>query len=493
MSAVELHETIDGNGLIVNYTTYKAKKEEIAQLKKENAELKQENEELKKKQEYIEKVIDEIEDMKSHMTDKDLFESMSLVNTMKLLIQQYNVAKYVTDYIRKELDNIPQDVMAVYGIDEHTLNGLRLQRVGSQLDYIFRIYKQAARAYVDTLKNDDSTDPPQVTDPPQDTDQKECEDVRTISIKSTFIPGNHIMRQNWKVSALRGGIQSFCDLTGRGVHEEFYIAVPTVDQRKTIIVSLENAIFLDAIWHYMIKLQITSGHLYDMLKSNMQYNFCTIDMSYTVWHRNMADELKETLHMHLEQYQHLCDRNTFENTSENKTKYDNLKTLMVNTLDGIKAKKKKLKASDITIGYAKDFFCMVRNKDYRQNYFIPFDTQKSPIVTKGLMHPVRTDATFDDTTKKIQEQYRLQNQATYVPGDNSNTEGQNSASECVICRAEKATHACVPCGHKCMCENCCKTFMRQTERKCPMCRQKVEQMTKIFGKRFNPFMLELPV
>ena len=35
MSAAELHETIDGNGLIVNYKKYKAKKEEIEQLKKD--------------------------------------------------------------------------------------------------------------------------------------------------------------------------------------------------------------------------------------------------------------------------------------------------------------------------------------------------------------------------------------------------------------------------------------------------------------------------
>lgn len=74
-----------------------------------------------------------------------------------------------------------------------------------------------------------------------------------------------------------------------------------------------------------------------------------------------------------------------------------------------------------------------------------------------------------------------------------NRKDQNSASECVICIDAKATHACVPCGHKCMCENCSKTFMREPEPKCPMCRQEVEQMTKIFGKRFNPFMLELPV
>lgn len=55
MSAVKLHETIDGNGFIVNYQTYKAKKEEIVHLKKEIAELKQENAELKQEKEFYDK------------------------------------------------------------------------------------------------------------------------------------------------------------------------------------------------------------------------------------------------------------------------------------------------------------------------------------------------------------------------------------------------------------------------------------------------------
>ena len=63
MSAAELHETIDGNGLIVNYKKYKAKKEEIEQLKKDKAQLQEdkaqlqkENAELKQAKEFYEKM-----------------------------------------------------------------------------------------------------------------------------------------------------------------------------------------------------------------------------------------------------------------------------------------------------------------------------------------------------------------------------------------------------------------------------------------------------
>ena len=486
-------------------TMIKDIKQENAEFKKEIADLKQEKgklkesiklrdqvvdrqdkqiEELKEKQEFIEKVTKEIEDLKSNMTDKHLFESLSLVDFIEALTRQYDVAKDLTRAIYVEFGSIPQEFVQAYGLDEDNLQEIRGRSLHERLQFIFAMYKDLANKYVHTLQEDDSTEPPQVPD------QNES---GVISIQSTFIPGKHFKRQNWIVSYNRIHEQAFCDLTGTGLFKEYYIGISTVNQQSTISVSVENAIFLDAIWHYMQELQIKSGYLYNNLKRQIQSNDCTQDMSYTVWNRFMAHELEYTLNMRPEQYKHLQDPVIFETfNNENDEEYDILKTRMVNTLDGITDDEMKLNAAQITLRLAADFFWAVRNNDWRQNYFIPFDLHQSPIVTKGLIHSVRRDAKFDEATKKIQEQYRLQNQATYVSGDNSNTEGQNSASVCVVCMDAEATHACLPCGHKCMCETCAGLVLHTTE-SCPMCRAKITGIIQIFGKRFNPFFIELPV
>ena len=39
---------------------------------------------------------------------------------------------------------------------------------------------------------------------------------------------------------------------------------------------------------------------------------------------------------------------------------------------------------------------------------------------------------------------------------------------CCVCMDEQASHACVPCGHQCLCERCAETVQKRDER-CPMC------------------------
>lgn len=48
---------------------------------------------------------------------------------------------------------------------------------------------------------------------------------------------------------------------------------------------------------------------------------------------------------------------------------------------------------------------------------------------------------------------------------------------CVVCQTEKANHAIVPCGHRCLCGECQKQMISQP---CPMCRQRVEKIIRIF-------------
>ena len=50
-------------------------------------------------------------------------------------------------------------------------------------------------------------------------------------------------------------------------------------------------------------------------------------------------------------------------------------------------------------------------------------------------------------------------------------------SMCVICFAPRRnTHACVPCGHRCLCNECAASVSR-----CPLCRRDIERVLQIFG------------
>lgn len=48
---------------------------------------------------------------------------------------------------------------------------------------------------------------------------------------------------------------------------------------------------------------------------------------------------------------------------------------------------------------------------------------------------------------------------------------------CVVCQTEKASHATIPCGHRCLCDECQRHMISKP---CPMCRQTVEKIIRIF-------------
>ena len=45
--------------------------------------------------------------------------------------------------------------------------------------------------------------------------------------------------------------------------------------------------------------------------------------------------------------------------------------------------------------------------------------------------------------------------------------------ECCICLAAAKTHACLPCGHRCVCVDCAEAVVAP-DRACPLCRTAVE-------------------
>ena len=54
--------------------------------------------------------------------------------------------------------------------------------------------------------------------------------------------------------------------------------------------------------------------------------------------------------------------------------------------------------------------------------------------------------------------------------------------ECAICFADASrTHACAPCGHKCVCASCASTHLSASGSRCPICRAEVTMVIPIFG------------
>ena len=66
---------------------------------------------------------------------------------------------------------------------------------------------------------------------------------------------------------------------------------------------------------------------------------------------------------------------------------------------------------------------------------------------------------------------------------------ETGKSECCVCLGKPAIMACVPCGHRCLCEDCA-TEAIQT---CPICRQSRTGYMRIFEKKMpapaNPFFI----
>jgi len=56
---------------------------------------------------------------------------------------------------------------------------------------------------------------------------------------------------------------------------------------------------------------------------------------------------------------------------------------------------------------------------------------------------------------------------------------------CSICRENEKTHACIPCGHMCLCALCAEDLSKKGVRgqnitRCPICRQEVDNFSRIF-------------
>ena len=53
-------------------------------------------------------------------------------------------------------------------------------------------------------------------------------------------------------------------------------------------------------------------------------------------------------------------------------------------------------------------------------------------------------------------------------------------SECAVCLERAADSALYTCGHMCMCYSCAKEIIRKPKPLCPICRQPILDVIKIF-------------
>ena len=52
---------------------------------------------------------------------------------------------------------------------------------------------------------------------------------------------------------------------------------------------------------------------------------------------------------------------------------------------------------------------------------------------------------------------------------------------CCICEDAAASHACLPCGHKCACRACLKVVLASATPDCPVCRRRIKSIAQIFS------------
>ncbi len=102
------------------------------------------------------------------------------------------------------------------------------------------------------------------------------------------------------------------------------------------------------------------------------------------------------------------------------------------------------------------------------NFLLPSPTEELILRHSALLEMLP----HFDGAKELVEQVRQ------VVRDNPPALVPAAQSSCSVCKDSPATHAFIPCGHKCVCEDCGHEWTKNN-RTCIMCRSAVERMVKI--------------
>ncbi len=97
---------------------------------------------------------------------------------------------------------------------------------------------------------------------------------------------------------------------------------------------------------------------------------------------------------------------------------------------------------------------------------------KSLYFTKDQIKIPEKKGIFKLNSKIIQKSNKPSNKKS-----NKKDQEDDESNECVICLESLAIMAIIPCGHKCLCENCHSKMFNLS---CPICRKSIEKICRIY-------------
>jgi hypothetical protein len=130
-------------------------------------------------------------------------------------------------------------------------------------------------------------------------------------------------------------------------------------------------------------------------------------------------------------------------------------------------------------------------KEYRDREFISDEEHIIALSELGLdsqdVDLLSPSSSSSSSSSSTSSRYHQESEDVESPTNNNNNNNssgsspvETSRSVCIVCMEQPPTLACVPCGHVCMCEDDAVAFSRQADRRCPICRNHVQAIMKVY-------------
>lgn len=141
------------------------------------------------------------------------------------------------------------------------------------------------------------------------------------------------------------------------------------------------------------------------------------------------------------------------------------------------------KAQEYHVRYPELFHGKLTGMKEKQRIFIGDNTSTSSSLSTNAA--ATTNANNYQSWDHLSEIYQNKNNnnnnidnSTSSQSHQRQAPNASSSGECVVCIRAPKTHAFVPCGHLCVCQQCVPMMM--IKKRCPICRQKATQVIKVF-------------
>lgn len=104
--------------------------------------------------------------------------------------------------------------------------------------------------------------------------------------------------------------------------------------------------------------------------------------------------------------------------------------------------------------------------------------QRTSIVSSGHSQPSKASSSMQTLTARVSHKNKSGNVSKPQRPSTSGVD-LSMSNACVICFGAQKIYACIPCGHRCICNSCFKNS-RYMITKCPLCRKTITQILKIY-------------